>query len=146
DDRRRLGPGRRRTGRPPFRGGAERDAQACPEHSSQDDDDPDEGHDGRAPLQPVITRRSVFIHISSLAPGPHPRRDLTLIPRLGFAGPRLGMAAGASSLAPGPHPRRDLTLIPRLGFAGPRLGMAAGASSLAPGPHPQRDLTLIPRL
>src|ERR1700676_1845034 len=63
----------------------------------------------------------------SLAPGPHPRRDLTLIPRLGFACPRLGMAAGALSLAPGPHPRRDLTLIPRLGFACPRLGMAAGA-------------------
>src|SRR4051794_4389575 len=48
------------------------------------------------------------------------------MPRLGFTGPRLGMAAGAfpdtalralraprllllSSLAPGPHPRRELT-------------------------------------
>ena len=31
----------------------------------------------------------------SLAPGPYPRRVLTLMPRLGFARPRLGMAAGA---------------------------------------------------
>src|SRR6266480_2048389 len=64
-----------------------------------------------------------------LAPGPHPRRDLTLMPRLGFARPRLGIAAGAYHLllAPGPHPRRELTLMPRLGFARPRLGMAAGA-------------------
>ena len=33
-----------------------------------------------------------------MAPGPHPRRVLTLMPRLGFARPRLGMAAGAALL------------------------------------------------
>jgi alcohol dehydrogenase (cytochrome c) len=31
-----------------------------------------------------------------LPPGPHPRRDLSLTPRLGFACPRLGVAAGAA--------------------------------------------------
>jgi hypothetical protein len=35
--------------------------------------------------------------IFPLAPGPHPRRELTLMPRLGFPCPRLGMAAGAPS-------------------------------------------------
>ena len=34
----------------------------------------------------------------SLALGPHPQRHLTLTPRLGFAWPRLGVAAGAASL------------------------------------------------
>ena len=111
----------------------------------------------------------------SMAPGPHPRRELTLMPRLGFAWPRLGMAAGAHaagakqrpdlirpeassdyqrhglgvnilSMAAGPHPRRELTPMPRLGFAWPRFGMAAGALSLAAGPHPRRELTLMPRL
>ena len=33
-----------------------------------------------------------------LALGPHPQRDLTLTPRLGFAWPRLGVAAGAACL------------------------------------------------
>src|SRR3989442_10260021 len=32
----------------------------------------------------------------SLAAGPHPRRALSLTPRLGFARPRLGIAAGAA--------------------------------------------------
>src|SRR5712672_3289511 len=35
----------------------------------------------------------------SLAPGPHPRRVLTPMPRFGFARPQLGMAAGAPSRA-----------------------------------------------
>ena len=35
------------------------------------------------------------VYFFSLAPGPHPRRELTLTPRLGFAWPRLGVAAGA---------------------------------------------------
>jgi len=39
---------------------------------------------------------------SSLALGPHPQRELTLMPRLGFARPRLGMAAGANQDASGP--------------------------------------------
>src|SRR2546422_3151912 len=80
----------------------------------------------------------------SLAPGPHPRRELTLMPRLGFARPRLGMAAGAFQ-SRWPPPQRELTLMPRLGFARPRLGMAAGAFQ-SRWPHPQRELTLMPRL
>src|SRR6185436_11860633 len=36
-------------------------------------------------------------HLYSLALGPHPQRELTLTPRLGFACPRLGVAAGAYS-------------------------------------------------
>ena len=33
-----------------------------------------------------------------MALGPHPQRELTLMPRLGFTWPRLGMAAGAPYL------------------------------------------------
>jgi hypothetical protein len=70
---------------------------------------------------------------SALAAGPHPRRELTLMPHFGFAHPQRAMAAGAtfSALAAGPHPRRELTLMPRFGFARPQRGMAAGASALA---------------
>src|SRR2546428_490875 len=75
----------------------------------------------------------------SLAPGPHPRRELTLMPRLGFARPRLGMAAGAFQ-SRWPHPQRELTLMPRLGFARPRLRMAAGAFQ-SPWPPPPRQAT-----
>ena len=87
----------------------------------------------------------------ALAAGPHPRRELTLTPSLGFPCPHSGVAAGADffSLAAGPqpplvavgpsyggravafdeggHPRRELTLMPRINS--PRLGMAAGADS-----------------
>ena len=41
---------------------------------------------------------------SALAVGPHPQRELTLMPRLGFACPRLGMAAGALHWRWGPTP------------------------------------------
>ncbi len=37
-------------------------------------------------------------NFSSLAPGPHPRRELTPMPPLGVAWPRVGMAAGAPHL------------------------------------------------
>src|SRR6187402_339850 len=40
----------------------------------------------------------VDVYFSSLAPGPHPRRELTLTPRLGFPCPRLDVAAGALNL------------------------------------------------
>src|SRR3989338_5725819 len=66
----------------------------------------------------VSVMRFIIIY---LALGPHPQRELTLTPRLGFACPRLSVAAGAIILL--------LTLIPRLGFTCPRLGMAAGALS-----------------
>ena len=38
-----------------------------------------------------------MISINALAAGPHPRRELTLMPRFGFKCPQLGMAAGAST-------------------------------------------------
>src|SRR2546428_5037362 len=75
----------------------------------------------------------------SPALGPHPQRELSLTPRLGFTRPRLRVAAGAFSLALGPHPQRELSLTPRLGFTRPRLRVAAGAFSLALGP-PQRPI------
>ena len=46
------------------------------------------------------------VNISSMAAGPHPRRELTLTLRLGFARPRLSVAAGAFSAGTThlPHP------------------------------------------
>src|SRR5438093_9162199 len=75
---------------------------------------------------------------SLLAPGPHPRRELTLTPRLGFACPRLGVAAGASFSywRQGPPPARtdaDASLAALLGRQRRR---AAGAYvSNGAGPH-----------
>src|ERR1700687_4088626 len=42
---------------------------------------------------------SPVIVIKALAAGPHPRRELTLMPRFGFTCPQLGMAAGALLVA-----------------------------------------------
>src|SRR5215831_3946805 len=83
----------------------------------------------------------------SLAAGPHPRRELTLMLAFGSHGRRrfslalgphpqrertLMLAFGSYgrrrfSLRVEPHPKRELTLMPRLGYPGPRLGIAAGA-------------------
>src|SRR5437867_9440990 len=53
----------------------------------------------------ALDGRAMSIHYS-LALGPHPQRELTLMPRLGFPCPRFGMAAGASSWkAIGPYHR-----------------------------------------
>src|SRR3989442_6024142 len=41
-----------------------------------------------------------------MALGPHPQRELTLTPRLGFTRPRLGVAAGAFTGAGAPPPAR----------------------------------------
>ena len=49
----------------------------------------------RAPIRAVDDSQALKTFLA-LAPGPHPRRVLTLMPRLGFAHPRLGMAAGAA--------------------------------------------------
>ena len=46
-----------------------------------------------------------------LAAGPHPRRELTLTPSLGFPCPHSGVAAGAPALACGAPPQRELTPI-----------------------------------
>src|SRR6267143_341401 len=57
--------------------------------------------------------------------GIHPRRELSVTPRLGFARPRLGVAAGATSFTgAGAPPQRELSLTPRLGFSRLRLGVA----------------------
>src|SRR6185503_4830913 len=42
----------------------------------------------------IMTREGA--NFFPLAAGPHPRRELSLTPRLGFAWPRLGVAAGAA--------------------------------------------------
>src|SRR5882762_581831 len=81
----------------------------------------------------------------SLAPGPHPRRELTLMPRFGFTSPRLGMAAGAFHWRRGPPPARtDADASPRIHMSSARHGRRR--FSLAPRPHPRRELTLMPRL
>ena len=42
-----------------------------------------------------IFAASTLLTAKALAAGPHPRRELTLMPRFGFSCPQLGMAAGA---------------------------------------------------
>src|ERR1700681_869170 len=46
-------------------------------------------------LQEPGDSRQVAVDQIALAAGPHPRRELTLMPRFGFTCPQLGMAAGA---------------------------------------------------
>src|SRR5438128_2159779 len=60
----------------------------------------------RARMTPIEREIMEVSLLFSLALGPHPQRDLSLTPRLGFTGPRLGVAAGAFSLALGPPPAR----------------------------------------
>jgi len=63
-----------------------------------------------------------------LAPGPHPRRELTLMPRFGFACPRLGMAAGAACRSSVVTFRPGYTRAPRRERVGERgWGPAASA-------------------
>ena len=64
--------------------------------------------------------------VISLAPGAHPRRELTPMPPLGFAWPRVGMAAGA------PCPLHLLAAAFRQGSAGERLRLCREAVALAP--------------
>src|ERR1700692_2925193 len=72
------------------------------------------------------------VYFSSLAPGPHPQRELTPMPRLGYPCPRLGIAAGALfSLRVGPHPHAERTLMLALGSPWPRTRIAAGAAVAA---------------
>jgi hypothetical protein len=47
------------------------------------------------PVQPLLPFLPDFF---SMALGPHPQRELSLMPRFGFACPQLGMAAGAPDL------------------------------------------------
>src|SRR5436309_7744935 len=61
------------------------------------------------------------LHLS-LALGPHPQRELTPMPRLGFPCPRLGMAAGANLIhwrwGPTP-PRTHAEAAPRISPSSP---------------------------
>ena len=82
----------------------------------------------------------------ALAAGPHPRRELTPTPSLGFPCPRSGVAAGASALAAGPHPRRELTPTPSLGFHVLAQVWPQALLHWRRGPHPHRELTLTPSL
>src|SRR5262245_48665283 len=59
-------------------------------------------------------RKRIFIF--SLALGPHPQRELTLTPHLGFAG--LGSVWPQALLSLTPYSHREPTLTPRRGFAG----------------------------
>src|SRR5207247_216972 len=78
-------------------------------------------------------------YFSSLAAGPHPRRELTLMPRLGFPCPRLGMAAGAPFFtgvgAPRP-PRTDADASPRIPMSSPRHGRRRSLLYWRRGPTP----------
>src|SRR3989454_12292525 len=56
-----------------------------------------------------------------LAPGPHPRRELSPTPRLGFPCPRLGVAAGARSPVRGGTATAAAVAMPQ-----PRLATAPG--------------------
>ena len=82
----------------------------------------------------------------ALALGPHPQRELTLMPRLGFTCPRLGMAAGALFTGAGAPPpaRTDADASPRIHMSSARHGRRRFCTGA--GPHPQRELTLMPRL
>src|SRR3989475_12953713 len=57
-----------------------------------------------------------------LALGPHPQRELTLMPRLGLTRPRLGMAAGAFTGAGAPPARTNADASPRIHTSSARRG------------------------
>ena len=83
-----------------------------------------------------------------MAAGPHPRRELTLTPSLGFPCPRSGVAAGAAFFTGGgapPPPRTDADTFARISMSSLRCGRRR-FYSLAAGPHPRRELTLTPSL
>src|SRR5258707_337879 len=80
-----------------------------------------------------------------LAPGPHPRRELTLMARLGFACPRLGIAAGASffTCAGAPPPARtDADASPRIHLSSTRNSRGA-LLTLPAGPWTARAVRTV---
>ena len=59
------------------------------------------GHNGiQISGKGFICQMAVAVYHLLLALGPHPQRELTLMPRLGVAWPRFGMAAGAEKAVP----------------------------------------------
>src|SRR5581483_2748615 len=83
----------------------------------------------------------------ALAPGPHPRRELTLILRLGVPWPRLRMAAGALALAPGPQPpaRTDADPSPRRALASAQDGRRRSCTGAGAPPPARTDADPSPR-
>src|SRR6267143_137124 len=85
---------------------------------------------------------SLGAHVYLLAAGPHPRRELTLMPRLGFPRPRLGMAAGASFFTGGgapPPPRTDADASSRIPMSSTRHGRRRVLLHRRRGPTPAAD-------
>src|SRR2546428_23953 len=78
----------------------------------------------RARMMPIEREIMEVSFFFSLALGPHPQRQLSLTPRLGFTRPRLGVAAGAFSLALGnPPPARAFAdTSPRISMSSARCG------------------------
>src|SRR2546422_858788 len=76
----------------------------------------------RARMMPIEREIMEVSLLFSLALGPHPQRDLSLTPRLGFTRPRLGVAAGAFSLALGPPQRPIADASPRIHLSSARRG------------------------
>ena len=82
---------------------------------------------------------SVLLDFFSLAAGPHPRRELTLMPRLGSPCPRLGMAAGALFFTGGgapPPPRTDADTFARISMSSLRCGRRRSFLHWRRGPTP----------
>lgn len=61
--------------------------------------------------EPLDVRTVDVASFSATASGPHPRRELSLTPRLGFAWPRLGVAAGAQVRRLVVRKNRDRALV-----------------------------------
>src|SRR5436190_11667670 len=83
-----------------------------------------------------------------LAAGPHPRRELTLMPRLGFPCPRLGMTAGAFFFTGGgapPPPRTYADASTRIPMPSARQRRRRVLLHWRRRPTAPRDLTLLPR-
>src|SRR5213594_1044553 len=76
----------------------------------------------RARMTPIEREIMEVSLLFSLALGPHPQRDLSLTPRLGFTRPRLGVAAGAFSLALGPPQRPIADASPQIYTSSARCG------------------------
>src|SRR5882672_5327045 len=80
-----------------------------------------------------------------MALGPHPQRELSLTPRLGFARPRLGVAAGAASFtgAGAPPPARAIDdTSPRICSSSARCGRRRCVFYWLWGPSPSASYRL----
>src|SRR3989475_8412170 len=83
-----------------------------------------------------------------LALGPHPQRELTQMPRLGFACPRLGMAAGAFCTGAGaPPPARTYAdASPRIRMSSARHGRGRFCTGAGAPPPARTDADTSPQI